>query len=120
MSRDGGRTWTDQRFDPALVEPICQASIRRYSWPGNGTKSIILFSNPADERRRVAMTVRASFDEGTTWPASGVLHEGPSAYSDLAVLPDGRIACLYEGGESQYREWIEFARFPLEWLTEGE
>ena len=44
------------------------------------------------------MTVRASFDEGETWPASRVLHDGPSAYSDLAVLANRRAACLYEAG----------------------
>jgi len=36
-----------------------------------------------------------------------------------AVLPDGDIGCLYEGGETRYGKTV-FARFPLEWLTDGE
>jgi hypothetical protein len=44
---------------------------------------------------------------------------GPSAYSDLAVLPDGTICCLYEAGKEGPYETITLARFPLEWLGEG-
>ena len=33
FSDDGGLTWKDQRFDEALIEPICQAAIERYRWP---------------------------------------------------------------------------------------
>ena len=57
------------------------------------------------------MTVRASFDDCKTWPESLVLHEGPSAYSDLAVLPDGTVLCLYERGEKNAYEEIVLARF---------
>ena len=64
------------------------------------------------------MTVRLSYDEGKTWPIAKSLHAGPSAYSCLAVLPDGDIACFYEGGETRYGEMV-FARFSLAWLTDG-
>jgi sialidase-1 len=114
VSDDGGLTWTDQRFDPALVEPICQASIRRYRWPVEGYDGVILFSNPASSQGRIKMTVRASFDDGQTWPKARVLHEGPSAYSSLEVLPDGRIACLYEAGLRHPYELIVFAAFELD------
>ena len=33
VSDDGGLTWADQRFDAALIEPICQAAIERFRWP---------------------------------------------------------------------------------------
>jgi sialidase-1 len=114
VSDDGGLTWTDQRFDPALIEPICQASIRRYRWPTEDCDGVILFSNPASSQGRINMTVRASFDEGQTWPKARVLHEGPSAYSSLAILPDGRIACLYEAGLRHPYELIVFAAFELD------
>jgi len=119
LSGDGGVTWYDQRFDSALIEPICQAAVERLAWPGEGRRSVILFSNPASRDGRVNMTVRASFDEGQSWSASRVLHAGPSAYSDLAVLSDGEIACLYEAGEEHPYESIVFARFPLVSLREG-
>ncbi|HDP34312.1 MAG TPA: glycosyl hydrolase family protein [Candidatus Hydrogenedentes bacterium] len=113
FSDDGGITWRDQRVDPTLIEPICQASITRYRRPGKNTSEILLFSNPASSDKRVNMTVRVSYDEGETWNILKVLHEGPSAYSSLAVLPNGKIACLYEGGQKHPYESIVFARFSL-------
>lgn len=114
-SADGGQTWTNQRFVPALPDPDCQGSFRRYSWPEQGG-NVVLFSNAADERERRNMTVRLSRDEGATWPVARVLHPGPSAYSCLAVLPSGEIACLYEGGVEHRREAIYLAIFTLPWL----
>jgi sialidase-1 len=67
--------------------------------------------------KREKMTVRASFDDGRTWPAARELHAGPAAYSCLTVLQDGTIGCLYERGEKQAYELITFARFPLAWVT---
>jgi sialidase-1 len=117
FSKDGGQTWTDQGFDATLIEPICQASVRRYSWPGDGRKNIILFSNPASTTNRINMTVRASLDDGVTWPMQTILFAGPSAYSDLAVLGNGQIACLYECGEKNAYERITLALFSLDCLT---
>lgn len=111
FSSDGGMTWTGQRFDAVLVEPVCQAGIRRLSWPGRGKKNAILFSNPASDSARVNMTVRMSPDDGATWPYKLALHSGPSAYSDLAVFDKGRIACLYECGEKNPYERIALAVF---------
>lgn len=124
-SEDGGQTWSELKLDPVLTEPVCQASFLRYTLASTNSKNRLLFSNPASapppgqsRGDRVNMTVRLSYDEGRTWPVSKLLHDGPSAYSCLAVLPDGDIGCLYEGGETRYGE-IVFARFSLEWLTDG-
>ncbi|MBN1589681.1 MAG: exo-alpha-sialidase [Pirellulales bacterium] len=119
FSRDGGITWEDQGFDDALIEPICQASLQRYSQFGKNKRSVLLFSNPASTADRVNMTVRASFDGGRTWPRERTLHAGPSAYSDLAVLADGRAACLYERGEKDRYEEIALARFTLKDLPKA-
>jgi len=113
ISEDGGLTWAPVVFDPVLVEPICQASLRRYSWPENGKPGFLLFSNPASPTRREKLTVRLSRDEGKTWPQAWTLHVGPSAYSCLAVLADGRVACLYEAGKASPYESIVLARFRL-------
>ena len=119
-SLDAGKTWSEVVLDPALVEPVCQASFIRYSGgPGRSDRSRILFSNPANRNRRVDLTVRLSYDEGSTWGVERLLKPGPAAYSSLGVLPDQAIGCLFEnGGESPY-EKISFARFTLEWLTKG-
>lgn len=107
-SADAGASWTAPREDPALIEPVCQASIIRAAGG-------VLFSNPAGKKRE-NMTIRLSVDGGGTWPVSRVLHAGPAAYSCLAELPDGTIACLYERGNKQPYENITFARFTREWL----
>jgi len=112
VSRDGGATWAPPSHDPALVEPVCQASLLRASWEPNR----LLFSNPADEKARRRMTARMSLDDGRTWPASLTLHEGPSAYSCLAVLPKGGAACLFEAGEKNAYEKIVFKPFALDAL----
>lgn len=117
ISHDGGLTWTAPQDHAELVEPVCQASLIRHSWPGRKEPSQILFSNPADEKRRLAMTVRLSLDEGKTWPTARVLHEGPAAYSCLARLRDGRVGCLYERGVTNAYEKITLATFCLSWLT---
>lgn len=118
-SDDGGLNWSALAHDEALIEPICQASIRRYTTVADGGKNRILFANPASSEVRENMTVRLSYDEGQTWPQSRSLHRGPSAYSCLAALPDRSIACFYERGAARAYERLTFARFDLEWLTEG-
>ena len=112
QSTDGGDTWSKLEFDRVLIEPICQGSFLRY--PGSGT--LLLFSNPASREARQHMTVRLSENDGTTWPVARLLHAGPAAYSCLAVLPDGSVACLFENGTETAYEKITFARFPLGWL----
>lgn len=114
-SKDGGRTWSPTRFDETLIEPVCQGSLLRCTWPDNGEKSRLLFSNPASLKRE-KLTVRVSQDEGVTWAASKVICDGPAAYSCLTVLPDKSIGCLFECGKKTPYEIITLARFPLNWL----
>jgi len=109
ISYDGGITWTGPVDQPTLVEPVCQASILRYSWPGKKTKSCMLFLNPASAKR-INMTIRASFDEGQTWPVIRTLYAGPSAYSGMTLLPNGNIGCLYEAGTKNPYETIIFEK----------
>jgi len=114
ISKDGGQNWSEITNDPALIEPVCQAGMIAYNYANN---NLILFSNPADKKSRVRMTVRLSFDDGRTWPVSKVLHEGPAAYSCLAVLENGEIACFYEAGDKSPYESMIFEKFTLERLT---
>ena len=113
ISADGGITWRDQAHDPALIEPICQAAIARCRWPHADHPGVIVFSNPASPKGRVNMTVRASSDDAKTWSQSMILFTGPSGYSDLAMLSNGNIACLYEAGGKNLAESIVFTRIDL-------
>ncbi len=124
-STDGGASWSTVRWDAALNECPCQASILRYSAVGKGGKDGILFANPDNFGElygvveRTKMTVRMSYDEGATWPVKRIIHAGPSSYSTLVQLSNGDIGILFEGGEKHRREWIRFARFSMAWLTGG-
>ena len=119
-SQDGGETWSEIWHDDILIESRCQASFLRYSIRDDGGRNRLLFSNPATGVGRHHLTVRLSYDEGATWPVSKLLHEGPTAYSCLAVLPGGDIACLYYTASLESRERsLVFTRFSLYWLTGG-
>lgn len=113
VSADGGLTWSDQRSDRALIEPICQASIIGRPSQDASKSGLLLFANPASKTERVNMTLRASMDDGATWPSQLSLHSGPSAYSDLAIAPDG-LLCLYEGGKSHPYEFMRLAFIELD------
>lgn len=122
FSRDGGQTWSAPGFDESLGGAICQGSVLFCESASEDDHDRLLFSNPASpvgmkRNERIRMTVRLSLDNGKTWAVSKLIHAGPSAYSCLARLPDGRIGLLYEAGESRLYERIELAKFTLDWLT---
>ena len=107
ISKDYGESWGDIYDDKALVEPICQASILRYSFKGSG-RNDLLFINPADKNKRLNMTLRLSSDLGRTWTKEFLLHEGPSAYSDITKLRNGNVGCLFEAGKNSPYEGIVY------------
>lgn len=117
-SHDRGSTFSEREWDDALVEPVCQASLVRFTEAPEYDRNRVLFSNPAS-RERERLTVRLSYDECRTWPVSRELHAGPSAYSDLAIAADMTICCLYERGQRHPYERLTLARFNVEWLTCG-
>ncbi len=115
-SFDGGMTWTAEAMHPALIDPPCQASLFRYSWKTRDSESVLLCANPAANSRS-NLTVRASFDQGHTWPASLVVEPGAAAYSCLTRLANGRIGLVYEG-DSYGR--LTFTSFALEAVRANE
>lgn len=137
-SQDGATGWSEPRFDPALVESICMASIVSYPAQLAGDeKSRLVFANPHNlgraagdaepgkSRDRRRLSIKLSYDDGQTWPVNRVLEPGYSSYSDLAVAHDGSILCLYERGTpeppgstrpTKYTH-LTIARFNLDWLN---
>lgn len=115
ISHDGGETWGDIYGDKELIEPICQASLLRYSTRGR-EDNIMLFLNPSHEKLRVNMTLKVSEDLGKSWVYSKVLYSGPSAYSDMTKLKDGRVGCLFEAGIQSPYEGIVFQTINYEHL----
>ena len=122
-STDGGVTWTKAAAVKDLSEPDCNGDIIVY--PSADGQNRMLHSLPADASVRQNVSVYMSYDEGETWPVCKRLVDGYSAYSSLAVLPDGSIGCFLEEGK-----WdsnlpgedgfdLYFMRFTLDWLTDG-
>lgn len=107
-SNDGGLTWSNIWSDQVLIEPICQASLLNHP-----KKKMLFFTNPANENSRINMTLRISYDEGKTWSVTKVLHEGPSAYSDITLLKSGELGLFYEAGMRIPYEGIVFQKVPL-------
>ena len=62
---------------------------------------------------RENLTLRRSDDGGRTWAVSRTVYASPAAYSDLAVLEDGVVLCLYERGAASPYEEIALARVSL-------
>jgi sialidase-1 len=119
-SPDGATRWSLPRFDPALLDSGVMASLVRFTQPPAARKNRLLFANPHDLKARANLSIKLSYDEGATWPVNRTLEPGPSAYCDLAVLPDGRILCFYERGSTDGQQLygrLTLARFDLAWLS---
>ncbi|HEX3716974.1 MAG TPA: sialidase family protein [Verrucomicrobiae bacterium] len=126
IGANGSTDWAKPRFDSALLEPICMASIVRLTAKPESDKNRLVFSNPdnlerADgkekpgkSRDRKNLSIKLSYDEGETWPVNKALEPGASEYSDLAAMPDGTLLCFYSR-----KGMVTMAHFNLEWLTGG-
>ena len=116
FSKDGGQSWSSVKYDPRLPERSCQGSLVRFTDTERFKRNRILLALPTNRDARTRMTVFLSYDECHNWPVSKLVHEGSSAYSDLAVTPDSHVLLLYEA--ENYSK-ITLARFNIEWLTDG-
>lgn len=77
-----------------------------------------------DLSENIQRTVWASFDGGRTWPVKRLVHDGPGAYSTLAVgragtPSQGKIYLLFEGGPKSWDEAVQVAAFNLSWVLNG-
>ena len=131
VSLDGATAWSEPRLIDDLPEWGCMAGFVRHPGTDAFPGPLLLHSAPDTDYRahsaRRDLTVWASRDDGLTWPVHRLLRAGPSAYSDLAVLPDGRVICVYESGlpgvqpkDTKPRPWayacIAASAFDLPWL----
>lgn len=108
FSNDGGLNWSDIKSDTALIEPICQASLLFTE-----ENKLLWFLNPASENVRENMTLKVSQNHGLTWEISKIFHPGPAAYSDLTLINQNTIGCLYECGIINPYEGIVFTTFNM-------
>ena len=102
ITRDLGKTWqTHITSNSALPEPNCQAAIISADLIIDGRmEKILFFSNPADRTKRANMTIKASRDEGLSWPEEYQIllnDEEGYGYSCLTIINDEYLGILYEG-----------------------
>lgn len=96
ISHDGGAHWATHFIARDLPDPVCQGSMLGYTTPSG--QRVLLFSNPGSASKRIDLTISASLDGGHTWPKRTLIHAGPSAYSDITVIPGGKLGIVFEHG----------------------
>lgn len=110
-TNDMGKTWqVHPTSNSALPEPNCMASLLRADIIIEGKeKSVLFFSNPASKTKRADMTIKASLDDGLTWPEKYQLlisKEEGYGYSCLTMINNEYLGILYEGVKELYFQKI--------------
>lgn len=114
VTGDLGATWTmHPTSENALIEPVCMASLYKHTYNNEGkSRSILFFSNPSTKSGRHHITIKASLDNGNTWPEKYqlLLDEGRgNGYSCLTGVDNGHIGILYEGSQAD----LVFQKIPV-------
>lgn len=116
VTSDMGLTWTMHPSSNSLLpEPNCMASLISADVTVDGVrKKVLFFSNPNDRSNRVRMTVKASTDEGMSWPEDQWIElYTPSGYgySCMTMVDENHVGILYEGIKELYFQKIPVADF---------
>lgn len=93
---------------PPGAEPRCalEIQVRPDGWQEPLSlirhKDLLLFSNPHHRSKRTNITVRASLDDGKTWPHYLLLDSAGAGYgySSLTIIDDETIGILYESSQA--------------------
>ncbi len=112
VTYDMGETWvTHPTSNSALPEPNCMASLIGHNMQVDGQmQQVLFFSNPNDKHSRVNMTIKASLDDGNTWPEMNqvLLNETPGfGYSCMTMVDDNTVGILYEGVKELFFQKIQ-------------
>jgi sialidase-1 len=110
ISDDGGESWSNLFFDKMLPDPVCEESILNIGYI-NG-RSVLAFCNAADTTDRNNLTLRISYDDGESWPATFLVDRSDdpekrksyTAYSDIVKIGTNEIGILYE--RDNYKEIV--------------
>lgn len=91
------------------------ASLYRHDYydAGGRKKSILLFVNPDDYAVRDKLTLKVSFDDGSTWPEEYYIlfdQYRSAGYSSITSVDNDRIGILYEGSQAE----LVFIRISLD------
>lgn len=95
FSKSGGEAWDTAYVSRELPDPICQGSMISFKHKG---RDLVLFSNVASQTSRENLTIRASKNDGSSWPTAFVVDAGEASYSDLVQIGKKYIGIVYEKG----------------------
>ena len=112
ITKDLGHSWTvHSSSNSALPESNCMASLISAKVLINGIyKDVLFFSNPNTKSGRAQMTVKASLDQGVTWPVeyqTGLNSADSFGYSCLTMVNESTIGILFEGTKDLYFQEIK-------------
>ena len=102
-SKNGGENFDTLYYDNQLPDPVCEAAILNIGMKNN--KSILAFTNNIDTAYRNQLTLKISFNEGSSWPIQKIIDETDNltlskedytAYSDIVKMGRRKIGVLYE------------------------
>jgi sialidase-1 len=110
-TNDLGKTWTvHPSSNSALPESNCMGSIISADVKINGqSKQVLFFSNPNNKNTRTNMTIKASLDNGLTWPEAYQTELNSAegyGYSCLTMVDENTIGIVYEGTKELYFQKI--------------
>lgn len=112
ITKDLGMTWSvHSSSNSALPESNCQGSLISSKVLINGNfKDVLFFSNPNVKSTRAHMTIKASLDQGVTWPLeyqTELNSQDSFGYSCLTMVDDNTLGILYEGTKDLYFQKIK-------------
>lgn len=115
-STNGYSDWQGFLPDLALPDPRCFGSVVSIETKEHG--HVLLFANCACQTERKEVTIRASFDDGKTWPISHLIDAERGGYVEIAAnQKDQKIFLLYENNKG---ETDHFVSFPVSFILKSE
>ena len=112
-SDNGYSNWKEYAPDYKLTDPQCFGSVAVYN---DGVHPYtLIFANCASTESRKEVTVRASFDDGRTYPVSKLIDADRGGYVEIAV--DNTAGLIYVIYENDWGKCDRIAIFDYEWLV---
>ncbi len=108
VSSDQGTSWSAP-YAGNQVTPVACAVERFAGQLAPDHRERIFWTGPKGPDRHT-LVLRVSYDEGKTFQNERLLAGEAAAYSDLTILADKTIGCLWERGDYKF---ITFTRFDL-------
>ena len=112
ITSEMGQTWKVHSSSNSLLpESVCMASLISATVRIHGVpKNVLFFSNPNVKSTRSNLTIKASLDEGNSWPVefqSELNSANSLGYSCLTMVNESTIGILYEGIKDLYFQKIK-------------